>query len=348
MPELNFFWDPLSDNILQERDETGAVTAEYTAEPGLYGNVISQNRGGVESQYHYDAQGSTLAVTDDNQNVTDTFAYSAFGEVTERTGTNEVPFQYIGQKGYYTDSLTGQTMVRRRPYEPARARWLAVDPVGDPFGRSQYAYALNAPLIRLDPSAMQPPGGDMLITHPVRPPMATEGEQCGGARASVYWSLKDMPKGVNGWIVQGILFDRRVCFCRTKVVQRRIDFYFEAWQVVDGLVYDGQKNATGTNLMPPLTDNWIIRDRGLDTKGWVQIAACVMFLKDYKLLSPPWKMPGEPGHEDEAQTLPTLTPDPIPAGFKVSLAKCGAMESRWNCCKWPVDETEVFAGGEWE
>jgi hypothetical protein len=28
MPEINFFWDPLSDNILQERDETGAVTAE--------------------------------------------------------------------------------------------------------------------------------------------------------------------------------------------------------------------------------------------------------------------------------------------------------------------------------
>jgi YD repeat-containing protein len=47
----------------------------------------------VESQFHYDAQGSTLAVTDDDQNVTDTFAYTAFGEVTERTGTTEVPFQ---------------------------------------------------------------------------------------------------------------------------------------------------------------------------------------------------------------------------------------------------------------
>ena len=44
MARTYFFWDPLSDNILQERDETGAVTAEYTAEPGLYGNIISQNR----------------------------------------------------------------------------------------------------------------------------------------------------------------------------------------------------------------------------------------------------------------------------------------------------------------
>ena len=126
MPEINFFWDPLSDNILQERDETGAVTAEYTAEPGLYGNIISQNRGGVESQFHYDAQGSNLAVTDDKQNVTDTFAYTAFGEVTESTGSTVFPFQYIGRSGYYRDILTGQYLVRRRAYEPARARWLTL------------------------------------------------------------------------------------------------------------------------------------------------------------------------------------------------------------------------------
>jgi RHS repeat-associated protein len=149
------FWDPLSDNILQERDETGAVTAEYTAEPGLYGNVISQNRGGVESQFHYDAQGSTLAVTDDNQNVIDTFAYTAFGEVTERTGTTEVPFQYIGQKGYYRDSLTGQCSVRRRAYEPMRARWLSFDPLGvlQRFPNA-YAYAANRTLMFLDPSGL--------------------------------------------------------------------------------------------------------------------------------------------------------------------------------------------------
>jgi len=152
MPEVNFFWDPLSDNILQERDETGAVTAEYTAEPGLFGNVISQNRGGVESQFHYDAQGSTLAVTDDNQNVTDTFAYSAFGEVTERTSTTEVPFQYIGRKGYYTDGLTGQIMARERPYEPVRARWLSCDPLLFPDSPNLYLYVQNSPNVSVDPT----------------------------------------------------------------------------------------------------------------------------------------------------------------------------------------------------
>jgi RHS repeat-associated protein len=154
MSEINFFWDPLSDNILQERDETGSVTAEYTAEPGLYGNIISQNRGGVESQFHYDAQGSTLAVTDDNQNATDTFAYTAFGEVTERTGNTEVPFQYIGQKAYYTDSLTGQIMARRRRYAPAHARWTVRDPLSSrrSLRLLPYVYAQNAPLTNIDPS----------------------------------------------------------------------------------------------------------------------------------------------------------------------------------------------------
>ena len=94
-------------------------------------------------------------MTDDNQNVTDTFAYTAFGEVTERTGTTEVPFQYIGQKGCYTDGLTGQIMARRRPYEPARARWLSVDPLHVyAAGNSSYQYARNSPIVRIDPSGL--------------------------------------------------------------------------------------------------------------------------------------------------------------------------------------------------
>jgi RHS repeat-associated protein len=115
-------------------------------------------RGGVESQFHYDAQGSTLAVTDDNQNVTDTFAYSAFGEVTERTGTTEVPFQYIGRQGYYTDGLSGQIMVRERPYEPARARWPVVDPRSAiriaSTKAGAYVYADNNPNQNVDPSGL--------------------------------------------------------------------------------------------------------------------------------------------------------------------------------------------------
>ena len=152
MPETNFFWDPLSDNILQERDEIGAVTAEYTTEPGLYGNLISQSRQGVESQYHFDALGSTLALTDDSQQVTDNYAYSAFGEVTEHTGSTDNPFQYVGQKGYYKDELAGTSFVRRRPFVALDGRWLAIDPFQDDYNR--YRYVKNQPLLLIDPSGL--------------------------------------------------------------------------------------------------------------------------------------------------------------------------------------------------
>jgi hypothetical protein len=127
MSETNFFWDQLSDNILQERDETGTVTAEYTTEPGLYGNLTSQNRSGAESQYHFDPLGSTLALTNDSQQVTDTNAYSAFGELTEYTGGTVNPFQYIGQKGYYSDEQANEYIVRRRTLS-AWGRWRSIDP----------------------------------------------------------------------------------------------------------------------------------------------------------------------------------------------------------------------------
>src|SRR5262245_14293884 len=144
MPETNFFWDPLSDNILQERDETGAVTAEYTTEPGLYGNVISQNRGGVESQFHFDAVGSTLAVTDENQDVTVTYAYTAYGETTEESGVASGPLRYCGRQGYHLQSTNRQYCVRRRHYSSGASRWLSLDPLADQMPLANpYFYVLG-------------------------------------------------------------------------------------------------------------------------------------------------------------------------------------------------------------
>jgi RHS repeat-associated protein len=159
MPEeTNFFWDPLSDNILQERDETGAVTAEYTTEPELYGNLISQNRGGVDSQYHFDAVGSILALTDDNQHVTDTSAYSAFGKVTEHTVTTANPFQYVGQKQYCYYDNHKDFAVRSRVYSPSLVRWLSRDRLGLDAGTNVYVYARSNPGTAVDPS------GDLVIS----------------------------------------------------------------------------------------------------------------------------------------------------------------------------------------
>jgi RHS repeat-associated protein len=111
----------------------------------------------VESHYHYDAQGSTLALTDDSQQVTDTYAYTAFGEATERTGNTENPFQYIGQKQYYASEAAGDILVRRRTYRPDIARWSSWDPLGLlvlKAGRPLYGYTRNRPTYAVDPSGL--------------------------------------------------------------------------------------------------------------------------------------------------------------------------------------------------
>jgi RHS repeat-associated protein len=150
MSKTCFLWDPIEDNIVREVDGGGAPVAEYTTEPRHYGNVISQYRGGVEGQFHFDGQGSTLASTGDNQQVSDTFAYVAFGEVTGRTGTTKVPFLFTGERGYYT---AGHILARRREYDPATARWLSGDPRGMlSVDVNLYSFARNNTLHFYDPS----------------------------------------------------------------------------------------------------------------------------------------------------------------------------------------------------
>ena len=94
MTHVQYVWDPIEDNVIRECDGSGNVLVDYTTEPTLYGSVISQDRGGQVRHYHYDGQGNTTELTDENGNVTDTRKYSAFGEVTESTGTTEFPYQW--------------------------------------------------------------------------------------------------------------------------------------------------------------------------------------------------------------------------------------------------------------
>jgi RHS repeat-associated protein len=148
-----FFWDDLEDNIIEEYDEAGSTVADYTTEPDHFGNVISQRRDGQSRFFHYDALGSTLAVTDESQNVTDTRAYSAFGETTEQTGSTVFPFQYVGRQGYQTELALYWIYVRRRMLTPRLGRWLSRDPLGFQGSKwNLYVYAANRPTLLVDPS----------------------------------------------------------------------------------------------------------------------------------------------------------------------------------------------------
>lgn len=158
MTAVNYLWNPINDNIVEEFDDAGNTIAEYTTEPDQFGDVVSQFRDGQESFYHTDGQGSTLALTNANGDLTDTYAYSAFGDLTARTGSTMNPFQYIGQKQYYNDVQTEAYEIRRRPMV-FHGRWLTKDPVyfialDDP---NTYLYVGNLCIQRVDPSGLAPP-----------------------------------------------------------------------------------------------------------------------------------------------------------------------------------------------
>ena len=138
MTVTNFIWDEVSDNVLFETDENGAVTASYTNRPERFGELISQERNGVTSYYHYDGAHSTRQLTDENGSVTDTFIYSADGVEVARTGATTNPFGYKGAVGYYTNSATGDIYVRARMYQPTSGRWLSMDPLGFADGPNLY------------------------------------------------------------------------------------------------------------------------------------------------------------------------------------------------------------------
>jgi RHS repeat-associated protein len=144
MPVINYLWNPLNDNIVREFDDAGTIIAEYTTEADQFGNVVSQRRSGQDCVYHYEGLGSTLTLTDANGDVTDTYAYSAFGEVTAHAGNTVNPFQYIGRKQYYRDQETGEYEVRRRTLDADSGGWLTPNPI--PTERFQSRALAGLPL----------------------------------------------------------------------------------------------------------------------------------------------------------------------------------------------------------
>ena len=125
MPKTTYVWDELSDNVIEEYED-GVLSVSSDHEPGLYGNLLSQNRNGVTSYYHYDGRGDTVALTDDSGNVTDTKEYDAWGNVIASTGSTVTPYQFQGRVGVYRDPVIQLSIQRSRPYQPSIGRWVTL------------------------------------------------------------------------------------------------------------------------------------------------------------------------------------------------------------------------------
>jgi RHS repeat-associated protein len=107
--------------------------------------------------YHFDQSGSTLFLTDDNANVTDTYAITPFGESVAHSGSMDNPFTWLGQLGAMQEGSTSLFYLRTRYYDSATARFLSRDPLpsNDPREISPYQYAADNPVTNDDATGLR-------------------------------------------------------------------------------------------------------------------------------------------------------------------------------------------------
>lgn len=153
MAIINYLWN--EDSYLEEYDGNGTTVSTFTNEPTGFGKLISQRELSTTKLFHYDVQGSTHQLSDENENITDEFLYDAWGNEITRTGTTNVVFTYIGEWGYYSDSETNSFYVRARNYVPSNARWMSADPNGFLDGINLFLYVKANPISNYDPSGFQ-------------------------------------------------------------------------------------------------------------------------------------------------------------------------------------------------
>ncbi len=152
------------DQALEEYAPGGALAATYVR--GL--DLLFQDRPvtgsvPVRSFYVVDGLGSTRALTDANGAVTDTYTYSAYGDLTGSTGSTTNEFLYAG---YQHDAATGLEYLRARYYDAAAGRFTSRDSydgsTSDPITQNHYAYANADPVNVVDPTGHD---GDLISTN---------------------------------------------------------------------------------------------------------------------------------------------------------------------------------------
>jgi len=145
---------PMS-NVLLETDASDNPTAYYVHGLGLTSRITPS---GDASYYHYDATGSTVALTDAAANVTDRYAYDPFGVLTNQQGTTLNPFRYVGRYGVMDES-NGLNFVRARYYNSGNGRFITQDILPSNAAGTQamhrFSYALNNPIRYVDVNGLE-------------------------------------------------------------------------------------------------------------------------------------------------------------------------------------------------
>ena len=145
--------------LIEERDELGAVTAQYVYGAGI-DEILLMRRGGQDYLFHEDDLGSIVAVTNSAGALVEQYRYDHFGSVSMFNGLGgAIGASAIGNPWLYTgrqlDPETGLYHNRRRFLDPDTGRFLSRDPLGMLDGMNLYAYVNNNPINFIDPFGLE-------------------------------------------------------------------------------------------------------------------------------------------------------------------------------------------------
>ncbi len=117
--------------LQMERDEEGETQVQYTMGNGLEAmrrDVGGGVANGDSSFYHYNHLGTTVALTNAAESVTDTYRHDAWGMQLARTGSTVNPHTYVGQQRYYRMPNASLYHLGFRDYAQEVGRFTTVDP----------------------------------------------------------------------------------------------------------------------------------------------------------------------------------------------------------------------------
>jgi len=105
--------------------------------------------------YHFDEQGNTIALTDDQGRLAALYRYTPYGVPVGHYSRVPNPFTYLGRHGVM-DEGGGLYFMKWRCYDARLGRFLQRDPILLRGGLNLYAYAAGNPVRYADPDGLEP------------------------------------------------------------------------------------------------------------------------------------------------------------------------------------------------